>query len=190
MKNILAAAIVAAVSATASAQSISNKFENTYARPVAAEGLRLSVFTSALQFTVKTNFWPTEKTAMDNTVGLAVGYAKLPIGGAGFTTNLAYMNIHKEDLDLGNARADVNLAFAANQWLVFKGGLNASKIVTGEMAKYFQLGFGGQIGASLQFSETIGLDLGYVVMNQSAKVGTATADYVLEGPEVGLTGTF
>lgn len=194
MKRILTAAIIAMISSAASAQSINKKLDDSYAPSVAASGVRLSVFTSALkgQFKVSGSGYSseTEKESIDNTVGVSLGYAHLPIQAAGFTVGASYMNIHEGTSDSGQARLDGNLAVAINQLFHIKGGANISKIVKSEAANEWDPGLGFQVGAGLQFSRTFGMDLGYTIMNQSSTINGYKITAQLTGLELGVHATF
>ncbi len=160
------------------------------------QGVRMAFLKPVLKMKMKAtvegfgSFTDTEK--LDSANGVSVGYAYLPIQSAGFTTNLALINIKENgDDSVSMIRADGNLAFAVNPMMNFKGGLNLTTLNKSEFRKDFKPGVGFQASAGFQLNRNLGVDVGYVTMNQQSKTIDGVSMSLEEsGPEVSLTGTF
>ncbi len=83
---------------------------------------------------------------------------------------------------------DANLAFAFNSVLNVKGGLNMTKAVGSELNMNPELGYQASVG--VQINNTLGFDLAFVQMNQSAYDSIHNFTYKESGPEIGLNATF
>jgi hypothetical protein len=192
MNKLTLTILACAMSAQAFAQpsTIRSTYEQQPSAAVAAEGIRVGLVVPNWEAQFKSGFGKSEKQNFDNIVGVEVGYARLPVGGLGFIANGTYANIHEENLDLGFARIEGDAAVAATQNLYFKGGLNLSKIVTGETANEWTPGFGFQLGLGFQLNQNFGVELAYAQMHQSHTSNHQTLDLEFAGPEVAVTGTF
>ncbi len=132
----------------------------------------------------------TEK--IDSANGVSFGYAYLPIQSAGFTTNVAIINLKEQgDDSVAMLRADGNLAFAINPTVNFKGGINLATMNKSGFRQDFSSEVGFQASAGFQFNRNFGVDVGYVTMAQQSKTieGVSVA-LEQSGPELSLTGTF
>ncbi len=169
---------------------------------VSSKGFRVSLVRPNLDAKMKVNYQGTHffdgSTKIDNTMGLAVGYASLPVQELGWTTNLALMEA-KSESTANLARLDGNLGYALNKYVNLKGGLNVIKFTSGNGVKDMNPGLGLQASVGVQITRNFGLDLGYTEMNTSGKstvtsngqaIGKADVDLKFSGFEIGLNGTF
>lgn len=165
----------------------------------ASQGIRLSVFKPLLEmkstYTNLTIFNDSQR--LDNTYGIAVGYAKLPVQEIGFTTNIAFIGSNPV-FGATIGRLDGNVGYAFNKYINLKGGLNAMKFIR-QTEIDSTPGLGYQAGFGFQLNKNVGLDFGYSEMNCSdkspltvfdQKLGTINSDVKLTGVEVGLNATF
>lgn len=168
---------------------------------ISSQGIRVSIVKPTLDMkaTVKYQGYSFDGTGKpDSALGIAVGYAKLPVQELGFTTNLALMEA-KSESSVNIARVDGNLGYAFNKYVNLKGGLNVIKFTSGDGLKDLNPGFGYQASAGFQLNKTVGLDVGYTESNTSGKtpvtskgqeIGKANIDVKMSGLEVGLNATF
>lgn len=160
------------------------------------QGLRIAfvkpVLTMKSKVTVEGMGSGSGSEKVDSSNGVSVGYAYLPIKSAGFTTNLALINLKEEgDDSYSMIRADGNLAYAINPMVNFKGGVNLSTFNKSEFRKDFRPQVGLQASAGFQLNRNFGIDLGYASMNQQSKTIDGVSMSLQEsGPELSLTGTF
>ena len=195
-KKLFLAALLL-VSSTSFAQNTStSQIENRNA--VSSEGFRVSLLRSDLDAKAKIELDSRtvtgDKIEIDRAMGVAIGYASLPIQQLGWTANLAYMELKEDDVKIKVARIDANLAYAFDSLINIKGGLNVSELRLDNETLDYKPAVGLQVGVGLQFTKNFGLDLNYVSMRNTAEipVGSKTADMTvtLDGPELALTGTF
>lgn len=165
----------------------------------ASQGIRLSVFKPMLE--MKTTYSDlnifNNSQRLDNTYGIAFGYAKLPVQEIGFTANIAFIGSNPV-FAATFGRIDGNIGYAFNKHINLKGGLNTMKFI-GRSEIESKPGLGYQAGLGFQISKNAGLDIGYSEMNFSdkspitifdQKLGTINSDVKLTGLEVGLNATF
>ncbi|MEK2689755.1 hypothetical protein [Bdellovibrio sp. GT3] len=126
---------------------------------------------------------------LDQTLGLSVGYASLPVQELGWTVNATYIDIQNQGSSAGIARIDGNFAFAFTEIINLKGGLNISKI-TGSNSNEYDPGIGFQGGFGFQITKNFGIDLNYTEMAQSRTSDLTRIDIKESGFEVGLNATF
>lgn len=119
------------------------------------------------------------------TYGFSLGYANLPIGQLGFTTNLTYITFEKVPLAIG--RFDGNIGTAFNSIVSLKGGLNISQMI-GEFSDSLRAGIGVQGGAGFQINPNLGIDIALVVMRVNEIDSPVSLSY--SGAELALHGTF
>ena len=195
-KKLFLAALLL-VSSTSFAQNTStSQIENRNA--VSSEGFRVSLLRSDLDAKAKIELDSRtvtgDKIEIDRAMGVAIGYASLPIQQLGWTANLAYMELKEDDVKIKVARIDANLAYAFDSLINIKGGLNVSDLRVKNSDVNYKPAVGLQAGIGLQITKNFGLDLSYVNMRNTAEipVGSKTADVTvtLDGPELALTGTF
>ena len=195
-KKLFLAALLL-VSSTTFAQNTSvSQIENR--NKVSSEGFRVSLLRSDLDAQAKVELdgrtIKGDMIEIDRTMGVAIGYASLPIQQLGWTANLAYMELKAEDVKVKMARIDANLAYAFDSLINIKGGLNVSDLRVKNSDVNYKPAVGLQAGIGLQITKNFGLDLSYVNMRNTAEipVGSKTADVTvtLDGPELALTGTF
>ncbi len=162
----------------------------------ASEGFRLTFLKPSFDIKLKQENSVnrrTDKADMDDTFGLAFGYASLPVGSIGFTGDLAYLVGEVDSEDYNFLRAAGNVAFAANQYVYMFGGLNLSYITKapGDLKKAVDTPFFGyQVGVGTQFTSNFGLDLKYISMNQTGEENSVDLDLEQKGLELGLHATF
>ena len=190
-----------AFSQTMSAPTERTSVSYSQVAPTSSQGIRVSLLGSALNFDAKTSAFGHTSTfsdSMKSNYGFALGYAYLPVGTLGFTTSLAYMTLSQDSDTMNIVRLDGNMAFAFNRIFNLKGGINVSGITSASSGneRFTKLNPapGGQVGLGAQISKNFGLDLMYVVMNQSGNVkiegGTAQVEAQESGGELNLSGTF
>ena len=119
-------------------------------------------------------------------LGVAIGYASLPVRQLGWTTNAVLIEIRNSDSTVQLGRVDGNLAHAFNEYVNIKAGLNLSKYLTGTENR-LNPGLGLQASLGFQLSRGFGIDVGYSEMNQySSRSGNLKES----GPDLTLSGTF
>ena len=87
------------VVSTSFAQTISNT-KMTQEEGVSSKGFRISLLKPILEAELKVSFnggSGSSKGKLDNTTGLSIGYASLPIQAIGWTTNITYMEIKNDN---------------------------------------------------------------------------------------------
>lgn len=168
---------------------------------ISSKGFRISLVRPNLDAKMKVKYESFSfdgSQKIDSTMGLAVGYASLPIQELGWTTNLALMEA-KNESSANLARVDGNLGYAFNKYVNLKGGLNVAKFTSGSGVKELNAGFGFQASVGVQLTKNFGLDVGYTEMNTAGKtpitsngqeIGKADYDLKMSGLEVGINGTF
>jgi hypothetical protein len=203
MKNKIGMAfIVALVASTGMAQNTS-KTKAVADDSVSSRGFRVSFLKPTLDTKMTGKFMgqTAEGTSKpDSALGIAIGYASLPVQELGYTTNLALIEA-KSGSSANIARIDGNLGYAFNPYVNLKGGLNAMKFTSGNGLKDLDAGFGYQASLGFQLNKNAGIDIGYSELNTSGRVpvtlmstgeeiGKAKIDYKMTGLEIGLNATF
>lgn len=161
---------------------------------VSSRGVRVSLFKPFLAAEVELSSGG-QSASLTGTVnpslGLSLGYVSLPVGSLGWGTNVAYIDISSTNSrsSIGLGRIDGNLGYAFNEIWNWKGGLNFSKFVSGEL-KELEGSFGLQTSVGAQFTRNFGIDLGLVSMSQSKSIEGAKVDLREAGLELGLNATF
>lgn len=183
-----------ALFATSSFAQMSSRTEMNLQDRYSANGFRVSLVRPILSVDFKAQFQGREVTFeenLDDTLGLSVGYASLPVQELGFTANAAYLQVREDsNTDTSILRVDGNLAYALSSMVNFKGGLNVSNLRVKDGGDRVQPGLGLQASAGFQFTRNFGLDVGYVVMNQKSSSNGIDFQYQESGPELSLNGTF
>jgi hypothetical protein len=168
---------------------------------ISSQGVRISIVRPTLDMKIEAKFdgQTFSGTAKpDSALGVAVGYAKLPVEELGFTTNLSLIEA-KVDSSVNIVRLDGNLGYAINKHINLKGGLNTMKFTSGDTVKDFNPGLGYQLSLGLQLNKNVGLDIGYSELNSSGKLPVTSdgveidklnMDLKMSGLEVGLSATF
>lgn len=176
----------------------------TASEPSGVGGVRLALIRPMLNSDVKAsyeNITVKDSGKVDNTYGLSFGAISMPIGGLGWSTNVAYFQSKSDSVDdnVNLVRLDANLGSGINRLLNFKGGVNVFKIMSGEWAKYSNPELGFQLSLGLQLTRNFGFDFGYTEMNTNGRwpvisegqeVGRAQVHSRLSGAEISMTGTF
>lgn len=175
-----------------SSQSLQTRQEFEQPRLVnySSKGFRMALVKPILSLQARADGY--SKTSalekLPETLGLSLGYARLPIGHLGWSANFAYINIQNVP-DQGFWRLDGNVGYTANSLFSIKGGLNISNLT--RTAGVISPSAGAQTSIGLQFNKTVGIDLGYVMMQQQITIlDYDTGIYIVEqGPEITLTVT-
>jgi len=160
---------------------------------ISSKGFRIGIVKPMLDADLKASYQGqsfSNKEKLDEALGFSLGYASLPVQELGWTANATYMDIKNEGSSTGLARIDGNLAYAFTSIINIKGGLNVSKLTSGENHDKINAGIGFQGGVGVQLTRNFGLDLGYTQMNQSGSMDGVKVDLKEAGFEVGLNGTF
>lgn len=196
---LLAATLVAssfAQAATSNSSVSTQAPKNIWASETASQGLRVTVMKPWYDAEIKASGYGeslSSKGKVNKGYSLGLGYANLPIQQLGWTGNVFYIHFPKEgegDGTSGMMRLDGNLAYAINEIVSIKGGINLSKLVSGTGSDKFSPSIGFQAGLGTQFTSNLGLDLNYVQMNQTASIEGISVDLKLSGFELALHGTF
>ena len=199
--NIIGFLVIAILASTSFAQNKSTT-QMQQDEGISSKGLRVSIVRPNLDGKAKANYNGLSldvSEKIDETLGIAIGYANLPVEEMGWTTNAAIMESKNNGTSANIARIDGSLAYAFNKYVNLKGGLNIIKFTSGKGVKDLNPGLGFQASAGLQITRNFGLDLGYVEMNASGKapityngqeIGKADSDIKLTGFEIALNGTF
>lgn len=204
--NLFATLLLVTSMSSVSFAQFSNSNTSTYKPEVAAQGVKVSLLLPVL--TAKSKYSDTYeengvtvkdtgKSSDDNfsTLGFALGYSNLPVQSLGFVGQLAYVSINPDEasLNLDMIRVEGNLGYAINQTVYLKAGVNLPSILTKEFKQLDeQIGF--QAGLGLQFTQNLGIELNYSVMNFEIQNNDTFSSFKSElefsGLEIGLTGTF
>jgi hypothetical protein len=124
--------------------------------------------------------------SLGDQLGVAIGYASLPVQQLGWTTNAVLIEVRNSNSTVQLGRVDGNLAHAFNDYVNIKAGLNLSKYLTGDQTR-LNPGLGLQASLGFQLSRGFGIDVGYSEMNQySNREGNSKES----GPDLTLSGTF
>ena len=205
--NLLTAVLLLSSISSVSFAQFENSNTSTYKPRVAAQGVKVSLLLPVL--TAKSKFSSTfedsngitvkdsDTSSSDDfsTLGFALGYSNLPVQSVGFVGQFAFLRINPDDStnNIEMLRLEVNAAFAMNEMLYLKGGINLPRIVTKEI-KDIDGEIGFQAGLGFQFTQNIGLDLSYSVMSfesaGSGEISSYKSETEFSGLEIGLTGTF
>ncbi len=193
MKTKVAVLLTTVFVASMSFAQNTSTIEVPTADGASTKGVRIGLVKSVLRADLEVTseqYGPFKASAdIDDSLGLSLGYASLPVQELGWAANATYINITNNGASLGLARIDGNLAYAFNSLINVKGGLNVSKLTDEEASKY-DAGVGFQGGIGFQLTKKIGLDLGYTQMRQSGSFSGLKIDAKESGLEVGLNGTF
>lgn len=193
MKTQITAFVALALFASSSFAQYSSVTEVRLRDRYASQGVRVSLVKPSLSMEVKfsdSDESLTFKENIDSALGLAVGYASLPIQELGYTVNGSLFDLKEAEGSASMFRMDGNLGYAFNSIFNLKGGLNVSFFDGRDSNIKFDPGLGAQASAGFQITKNIGLDLGYIVMNQSANHKGVRIDAKESGPEIALNGTF
>jgi hypothetical protein len=201
MKNQVTAFFVTALIASMSLAQNSSTAKMSDDDGVSSKGIRISLVRPTLDMkaTVKYQGYSFDGAGKpDSALGLAVGYASLPVQELGWTTNAALIET-KDESSANIARVDGNLGYAFNKYVNLKGGLNVMKFTSSNGVKDLNAGFGFQASLGFQLNKNVGLDFGYSELNTSGKtpvtsngqeIGKADIEVKMTGLEVALTATF
>ncbi|MFS4460825.1 outer membrane beta-barrel protein [Bdellovibrio sp. HCB2-146] len=183
---------VALMSSTALAQSQTSTMPMPRSY-ISAEGIRVGLVKPMLDMELKMSVGgesSTGKAKVDDGIGVAVGYAYLPIQDLGWSASFVHSAGKIESLNIGISRIEGNLGLAFNEYCNIKGGINLSKLSGEEVFNKMGPGFGLQAGVGVQFTKNIGLDLNYLYLNQIGNIDGVNLMSKQTGFEVGVNGTF
>ncbi len=181
----------------AMAQKSTTAAERVSKNSISTNGFRVSFIKPDLEVNVTTDTQG-RQDKFDDSIGLALGYAHLPIRELGFTSNLAMFQMKERATNFNLVRLDGNLGTALNRTVSIKGGINVSKFTNGGFqVQQLNPGLGLQASLGLQVIPNFGVDLGYVEMTQQGSqkidngLGTQiNQDLRTTGLEIALHGTF
>ena len=177
----------------------------------AVRGLRLAVLvpmTREIKRWVRNDDFNLEGTSNFQTkdhVGVSVGYVNLKPKSLAVSSHLSYRSFkvlaYDESVDMSQISLDGNIGYAFNRILSLRGGLNVSRMSSGDgrlQFTTFSPGVGAQAILGLQFSDRWGADLTYVQsksnyrFEQEQRTGPVKArgHWEQQGLEVSLTSTF
>lgn len=200
-KNISSVLVIALIASTSFAQNnLRTKVPVVEKNEIVSEGIRISIIKppKEMKGIVSYSGASADQTAnADSTIGVSVGYAKLPIQNIGYTTNLAFIEAKHNGVSANIIRADGNVAYTFNKYVNIKAGLNISKFTSGNYLKDFDPGFGFQTSLGFQLNKKIGLEVGYSEINSSGSAlffsnqsEKFNYEFKMHGLEVGLNATF
>lgn len=128
----------------------------------------------------------TVKGGLQESIGMSIGYIRYNHDGVGWGTNFMFANLVSPQFgSFGNlTRVDLNVVKGADE-IHIKGGLNVSTIANNPFVSRIAAGIGYQVSLGFMLTKNLGLDLGYVEMNQSGSY-----DMKETGPEFNLSATF
>lgn len=165
------------------------------------KGLRLSLIKPSwnLDLTSSTaGRSSTASTSPDDSLGIAVGYASLPIRQMGWLAGGSLLQYKAKvgtfQATYGMVRAEGSLAYTFANRAYVRGGLNLSKYYRGFEYQSFDPALGLQAGGGFHLNRNLGIDVAYVVMDHRAALsgeyrGT-TLNIKEAGLELAITGTF
>jgi hypothetical protein len=131
--------------------------------------------------------------------GLSIGYANIQVKNIGIITNILFTQY--DDVNASNSvRIDASATFAFNRYVHVLGGLNVHKFTkpsNPDLNNTLDAGLGIQAGIGVQINKTLGINLKYVVINNSGRTDLGEpglrdigADVRNEGPELSINATF
>jgi opacity protein-like surface antigen len=188
MKKITVLVAMALAASTSFAQ-MTSETKGSSAWGTGRTGVRVSLLKPILDGTA-TVAGTSGTNKLDDSFGLAVGWANMPVQTIGWTSNLAYMTSKTVGTTIDMLRLDGNAAWAFTEMFNVKGGINVSKITTGPNASSYNPGIGFQAGVGAQVWENIGVDLAYTQMNQKGSASGVDIEFKEQGAEIGVNATF
>lgn len=181
--------IFASTNVFAQGQSRTKALDDGYS----AKGVRVSFLKPDLELKVKATYEESSfsgSNKLEDTLGVGVGYAFLPVQNLGWTTNFSYIQF-KDSRDTAHfLRLDGNLAYTFTDVLNLKGGVNVSKIGGAGDADKITPGIGFQASLGVQATRNFGIDFGYTQMKQAGSDDGIKWTLEEAGFELGLNGTF
>ncbi len=188
MKKITVLVAMVLAASTSFAQ-MTSETDSSAAWGTGRTGVRVSLLKPMLDSSVTAGgITATEK--LDNSFGLAVGWANMPVQAIGWTTNVAYLTTKAAGTTTDMVRLDGGAAWAFTEMFNAKGGLNLTKLTTGPNASQFNPGLGFQAGVGAQVWENVGVDLNYTQMNQKGTISGTDVTLREQGAELGVNATF
>ena len=121
----------------------------------------------------------------------SLGYVSVPDSGLGFLGGLSLGLDSRFQDRKSYYRLQALGTYTLAEVLHFKAGVNFSGARFEGLPSNLSPGLGVQAGFGLQFTEVYGLDIDYVLMNQSARTSANNfLDVQQSGLEIGLNATF
>ncbi len=170
LKQIVTASTLLLISTNLWAQALTTEpVPPVETSKVASQGIRLGFFKSFLEMELA-GPGDSVKGTLDDTMGLSVGYANLPVQDVGFSSELSYLFVKEDSSSADLIRLDANIAYAFNSNVYLKAGPNISKFVRGGIIEDLNPSLGFQVGVGGQLSKNIGGEIKFVKMAQSGKI--------------------
>ncbi|PWU18321.1 MAG: hypothetical protein C5B49_07350 [Bdellovibrio sp.] len=126
----------------------------------------------------------------DSSLGIGIGYAKLPIRDIGYLANASFLQSNIQSTTFQFIRIDGNATYGINKTVYLKSGLNLTKMVRGPINDKFEPGLGYQLGAGFQVTQRISADLTYGQSTETATTQGSTYKLMVSGFEVAVNGSF
>jgi hypothetical protein len=155
------------------------------------QGVRVAYLQPIMKFAAKTDEsgWELNER-VDRANGISVGYANLPIGQLGYTSNFALIGMRESGLQQNIVRTDANAAYAWSNNINVKGGVNLSRFVGGDLGANSKPRIGYQMSAGYQMTSNIGADVALVEMRQTGNRDFEGLYTRVRGAELSLNATF
>lgn len=159
-----------------------------------AQGFRLGLHVPNFMLIVNSQSPEGSLTVQDFQTDLrsfSVGYVSIPDSGLGFLGGLSLgMDSRFQDRK-SYYRLQAVGTYTLGEVLHFKAGANFSGARFEGLPANLSPGLGVQAGFGIQFTEIYGLDIDYVLMNQTARTSANNfLDVQQSGLEIGLNATF
>lgn len=206
MKTLLIA-VLSVFTVSAFGQSISTQLETDAPAVKASTGVRVSIIKPMFEQRYS-SFFPqtggTKKRTLgseQDSFGLAIGWADIPVRELGWSMNLAYIDLGDGDKNQkteggleveadGLARADFNFAYGFTSKFTGRIGANVAKFTQGEVGRELAAGLGAQGSLGFQLTKELGIEAGYSAMTVGGNNKGGRRTGTISGAEVALTGTF
>ena len=127
---------------------------------------------------------------METTTGFNLGSTNAIAENFGWISNLSYIKVLSQGYEIYMLRLDENLGYALSSDLILKGGLNFSKLTAGTGWDDATPGLGYQGSLTVQLSENLAVDVGYIQMTQVGNTEGSLATGIESGPQLAFSGTF
>lgn len=201
MKTLLIA-VLSVFTVSAFAQTISTQLETEAPAVKASKGVRVSIISPILEQRYSSFFPQTGGTVKRrlnpeaDALGLAIGWADVPVRELGWTANLAYLDLgdgmdNQEKIDAdGLARADFNFAYGFTSKFTGRIGANIAKFTQGDIGTELAPGLGAQGSLGFQITKELGIEAGYTAMTVGGNNKGGRRTGTISGAELALTGTF
>ncbi|PWU14260.1 MAG: hypothetical protein C5B49_13425 [Bdellovibrio sp.] len=186
--------------ASSMAQVTTSDLPKAEEKAPSSKGFRVAFVKPALRFDLQSTnrIVASGSDQVSSALGIALGYASLPVKDLGWTANAALIGGSYQNYLVGLVKIDGNLAYTFNRYVSVKGGINLSRPPISQFEGYsanFNPGFGYQAGVGVQVTRTVGFDLDYVSMSQTGSITDrlgrqASLDMKESGVEAAMHATF